>query len=151
MIFKTHLAFGLLIGLFVSKILNISDSFLFVIIVTFSSILPDIDTPFSKIGSKIPFLSWLLNLLFGHRGLLHTIYFPLLIYFILEVFEKHLWAGAFFLGYMSHLIIDMLNTKGVYFFYPLNKTRINGFIKSGGILEWVLFVLILIGIGFLLF
>jgi len=33
----------------------------------------------------------------------------------------------------------------------LNRTRINGFIKVGGFLEWVVFIAILVGIGFLLF
>jgi|TARA_Y100000310_G_C20679445_1_gene815038 inner membrane protein len=149
--FKTHLAFGLLIALFVSEFLGLEEKLLFISVCVVSSILPDIDTPFSKIGRKFPPISWLFNILFGHRGLMHTIYFPLLIYFIFRAFGQHLFAGAFFLGYMSHLIIDMLNIKGIYFFFPLNRTRLNGFIKSGGVLEWVLFVLILVGIFWFLF
>ena len=149
--FKTHLVFGFLVGLFITNYFGIEEKVLFISICVGSAILADLDHPFSKIGSKIRPLSWLLNLLFGHRGFMHTIWFPFLIYFLLMVFDQKLWAGAFFIGYMSHLVMDMLTTRGVYFFFPLNKTKINGFIKTSGVLEWVLFVLILVGIGFLLF
>ena len=145
MMFRTHLVFGIFAGLLVSKIFSISEFGLFMAICIVSSILPDLDTPFSKTGRKIPVLSWLLNFLFGHRGLMHTVFFPLLVYFILMLFGKNLWAGAFFVGYMSHLFIDMLNTKGVYFFFPIVRIRINGFIKIGGVLEKLLFVAILVG------
>jgi inner membrane protein len=148
MMFKTHLAFGLLVGLFVSEYFDISQKVLFVTICTLAAILPDLDIPMSKIGGLLKPLSWLLNLLFGHRGLLHSIWFPLLIYFIFRAFDKELWAGAFFLGYMSHLVMDMLTIKGVYFFYPLNRVRVNGFVKTGGILEWIVFVLIVVGVVF---
>ena len=151
MMFKTHLVFGLLVGLFMIEYFNISEKVLFVSICVFSAVLADLDHPFSKLGNKVKPLSWLLNLLFGHRGFMHTVWFPFFIYFLFMVFDKTLWAGAFFLGYMSHLIMDMLSTRGVYFFFPLNRTRINGFIKVGGSLEWVVFIAILVGIGFLLF
>ena len=146
MMFKTHLVFGLFIGLLAIQFLEISEKWLFLGIVVVSSILADIDSPFSKIGRKVRPLSWLFSFLFGHRSFIHTIWFPLIIYAILSAFEKHLWAGAFFLGYMSHLVLDMLNVKGINFFWPLRKARINGFITSGGMIEWVLFIVIIIGI-----
>jgi len=143
---KTHFAFGLLVGLFFSSIFGIEDRLLFVSVCVLASLLPDIDLPMSKIGSKVRPISWLLNLLFGHRGLVHSIFIPLIIWGILSYYGWNLIAAAFFLGYMSHLIIDMLNTKGICFFYPLSKVRVNGFVKAGGILEWFLFVFIAIGI-----
>ena len=149
--FKTHLAFGVLVALLAVKFLIDAKKELFFVIVVLSAIMPDIDAPFSKISQKIKPLSWMLSLFVGHRGVLHTIYFPLLVYFLLRIFEQDVIAGAFFLGYISHLIIDMLTVNGVHFFYPINKVQIRGFIKSGGILEWILFVLILTAIGFLIF
>ncbi len=150
MMSKTHFAFGLLVGLFFSGIFGIEDKLLFVSVCVLASLLPDIDIPMSKVGSKVRPLSWLLNLLFGHRGLIHTIFIPLIIWGILSHYGWNLVAAAFFLGYMSHLIIDMLNTKGITFFYPLSKVRINGFVKAGGILEWLLFLAIVFGIIWIL-
>jgi inner membrane protein len=147
---KTHLAFGLLVGLFVSEFFGVENKLLFVSIVVFSSLLPDLDIPASKIGQKVRPLSWLLNIFFGHRGLMHTVYIPLLVWFIFISYGKAFIAGAFFLGYMSHLIIDMLNVKGIYFFYPLIRVRLNGFIKANGFLERLLFFAILVGIVLLL-
>ncbi len=148
MMFKTHLAFGLLVGLFIAEYFDITEKVLFVSICVGAAIIADLDHPFSKIGGIFKPLAWLLNLLFGHRGFMHTIWFPFIIYFILMAFDQNLWAGAFFLGYMSHLVMDMLSTRGLYFFFPLNNTRINGFVKVGGILEWIVFMAILVGIAF---
>jgi inner membrane protein len=150
MMSKTHFAFGLLVGLFFADILGIEDKLLFVSICVLASLLPDIDLPMSKVGSKVRPLSWLLNLFFGHRGLIHTIFIPFIIWWILSHYGWNLIAAAFFLGYMSHLIIDMLNTKGICFFYPLSKVRVNGFVKAGGLLEWVLFLAIIFGIVLIL-
>ena len=148
--FKTHLAFGILVGLAVTEFFDISDKWLFMAHVTGSAILADLDIPVSKIGGIFKPLSWLLNILFGHRGFMHTIFFPLIIYILLTLLDKHFWAGAFFLGYMSHLVADMMNLKGIYFFYPISHVKMNGFIRTGGILEYFLFILMIAGVIFLL-
>ncbi len=145
MMSKTHMAFGLLVGLFFSEFFGIENKLLFVSVCVLASLVPDLDLPMSTLGRKVRPLSWLLNILFGHRGLLHTIWFPLIIWVILMVYGHNLIAGAFFLGYVSHLIIDMLNIKGLYLFYPIIPVRLYGFVKTGGMLEWFLFLAMLVG------
>ena len=85
MMFKTHLLFGLLVGLFMTEYFGISQKILFISICVGAAILADLDHPFSKIGGIFKPLSWFLNLLFGHRGFMHTIWFPFFIYFIVKI------------------------------------------------------------------
>jgi len=47
-------------------------------------------------------------------------------------------------GYVSHLFLDCLTRGGVRLFWPL-KFKVKGFVKSGGIVEQVIFVLLLLG------
>jgi len=150
MMSKTHLAFGVLVGLFFATLLDVDNKFIFVSIAVIASLIPDLDMPASKLGQKVRPLSWFLNLLFGHRGLIHTIFFPLVIWGVLVHYNKHFIAAPFFLGYMSHLVIDMLTVQGIYFFYPISKVKVNGFVKTGGVLEWFIFVAILAGIVWIL-
>jgi|TARA_Y100000310_G_scaffold324156_1_gene385662 inner membrane protein len=147
--FKTHLAFGVLIGLIVLNIFTFENKILFSIFLIIGAILPDIDIMTSKVGSKFRPLSWFLGMLFGHRGLIHTIYVPILVFILLTLFGYSLLGYGFLIGYLSHLIIDALNIKGVSFFKPLIKLHIRGFIKSGGILEYLLLSIIVILIIFM--
>jgi len=57
---KTHLAFALLCGLFLFKFFKIP-VYLFFPLVLFGALLPDLDTPQSKIGKKVPLISKLAN------------------------------------------------------------------------------------------
>lgn len=103
------------------------------------SLLPDIDSPNSKI-SKSCFTakatSLLTNELFGHRGLFHTPFFVLLLmigqllwYNAAEQFAWQLAAmyigAGFIAGYISHLILDFNTPMGLMLFYPFNKKYIS--------------------------
>ena len=65
--FKTHLLFGMFLGLLVLPILNPNNSILFVMLVLIGSALPDIDHPNSKVGKWFKPIGWL----FEHRGFFH--------------------------------------------------------------------------------
>jgi membrane-bound metal-dependent hydrolase YbcI (DUF457 family) len=113
-------------------------SYWFFIVGLLFSILPDIDLYKSKLGKKIPVISIPLNLI-GHRGIMHSFTIP----FILSVLFFYIDINAamgIFIGYSSHLFLDMLNYKGLKPFWPL-PWKIKGFCKSGGIVDWVIFVL----------
>lgn len=143
--FKTHIAFGLLCGLFTIGFFN-ANPYLFFSIVIAGTLIPDMDHPNSKIGKKLGIFSKIFNFIFGHRGITHSLLFPLIITMIIFSLVGLEYAAPFAIGYLSHIVIDALTKKGVNFFYPLAKLRISGFIETGSIGEWVVFLLIIAGI-----
>lgn len=151
MLFKTHLAFSFLIGLILIELLEIPNAILFVIIVMFFASLPDIDESSSKVSKKLRPLSFIINIFFKHRGIIHSIYAPLVISIILVLMHQRVYALAVFVGYLSHLILDSLTVMGIQPFSPLIKKRIHGFIKAGSFLENILFMVILVAIACKLF
>ncbi len=144
MMFITHLAFGFLAALFSLKIFTVENKLIFILAVVLGAILLDIDYTASKVGSKVRPLSFFLELIFGHRGLMHTVYVPIAIFIVLSLFGYALVGFAFLVGLISHLVIDSLNIKGISFLRPFNKLHIRGFIKTGGILEYALLAVILV-------
>lgn len=136
MLFKTHLAFGFLIGLVTLKIFNPLNIILFLILVLIGSLLPDIDHPKSKVGKKIK----LIGFLFEHRGFFHSLLFLALIHIIVFMFFRdNPFILPLVIGYTSHLFIDCFNHKGIMPLHPFSRFRIRGFIKTGALLETILF------------
>lgn len=148
--FKSHLALGFLIGLTVVYFFEIQYPALFVLLVTFLSGIPDIDTENSKYGRKIYPVSLIIRMLFGHRGFMHSLFPPVILYFVFSYFDLQYIGLAVLVGYVAHLIGDALTWEGIAFFYPFSKFRITGFMRTGGFVEGLVFVVILLGnIGFL--
>jgi len=141
MLFRTHLAFGLLIGLLFVEFFSLN--YLWLILVLFFSVVVDIDEVNSKIGKKFKFFSFFIKLIFKHRGLVHSLFIPLVIFVVLWFFGYNLIGLVVLVGYSSHLFLDMLNVSGIRLFYPLDF-KIKGFVKTGSILENILFFIILI-------
>jgi len=139
MLFKTHVMFSLSVYLFLSFYISMPLSVL--IFVLLATMFVDVDIKNSKVGQGwyLRPLQWLTK----HRGVLHSLVVGLLL--SLFVGGVSLWAGfGFFVGYMSHLFLDCFTLSGVRLFWPL-KFKVKGFVKSGGIVEQVLFVLLLLG------
>ncbi len=141
---KTHLAFALLISVLFIKLadtiydLAMMDKIVLLSLILFFSLFPDIDHPGSKLGRKVKPLSFLLNILAGHRGLMHGLIVPFFLFFIISFFGYRLYAIAVLIGGISHLVLDSLTKSGVRWFFPL-KFRIKGPFVSGGIADSVLF------------
>ncbi|MBL7054760.1 metal-dependent hydrolase [Candidatus Woesearchaeota archaeon] len=144
MMFKTHLVFSLFIGLVLIKILNIENQILFLILLLFFSIFPDIDEKKSKISRKIRFLSFPINLIFRHRGFFHTIYIPLTLFLLLYIISEKILGIAVLTGYVSHLFLDSLTKSGVRIFKPFFKLRFYGFFKVGKFFDYFLSLLFLV-------
>ena len=145
MMFKTHLALGLLIGLLFIKFFPQPHPILFVILVVLFSSLPDLDTEKSKLGRKIYPLSLIIRWLFGHRGFVHSMFAALFFYFILAYFNLQTIGDGLLIGYLAHLIGDASTKEGVAFLYPFSKFRVQGFMSTGGVIEsFILVCLILI-------
>lgn len=138
--YKTHLAFAFLLVLLAIPIINPSNQILFLGIALISAMLPDIDHPDSKVGKYFKPISFLLE----HRGFFHSV-FPLLIGALFLIsYTKMIYVIPFLIGYTSHLIGDLVTKQGIMPFHPFSKKRINGFFRTGTVLESLLFVLLMI-------
>lgn len=87
------------------------------------AVLPDIDHPQSWLGRRIPFISWPLSSVFGHRTITHGVLGAI----IVGVIALYAWGGkagaAIYIGYVSHLAADFLTAGGVPLYYPLSKAK----------------------------
>lgn len=149
--YKTHSGGGLFLGmllilpLFKHYILNLNltdfmISFIMLIMTLYiGSLLPDIDHPNSHIGKFFPGItSFFRHNNIIHRELTHSLYATLLILlfflcinlllkvFFLSLYSSmylYIFAGQFgiLIGYLSHILLDMINPSGVCLLYPLKK------------------------------
>lgn len=142
MMAPTHVVAGLtLTGYFIGA----SPSIL--VASTFFALLPDIDTPESFMGHKIPILPTIINLLVGHRTLTHSLAFLAAGYFLLGSISKVV-ALAWLFGVGSHILADILTPQGVQLFWPYPlQIKINA-IQTGGMTEAIfLFTLLFLNFG----
>ena len=103
MMYKTHAAFGFLIGLLTMGYFNVN-KYVFLGTVVFGSLFVDIDENESYIGRRIKPLSSAIEFLFKHRGIFHSIFMALLIFLGFWQFGYIQYGYGFFVGYLSHLI-----------------------------------------------
>ena len=146
MMFRTHLIFAFMVAILILPFINTKERIVFIMLICFFGIFPDIDTHNSKIANKIWPLNYLLNFLFGHRGLFHTL-FPVLFAGTLVYFITDKWTYVFavFIGYTSHIFLDALTKKGIALVYPFSKFKIKGIVKTGGFMETCIFILLSLG------
>lgn len=138
---KTHLAAGVLAGAIVANSLGL-DVLNTAGVITISgtvALLPDIDTPTSKVGLKVKPVSTLIKHIFGHRKLFHA---PLVYLLIAAALYHELplkLSLSILAGIGSHLLLDSITRQGIPWFYPFVKKSI-GFspVKSGGVIDWLL-------------
>ncbi|MGM0368908.1 MAG: metal-dependent hydrolase [Bacillota bacterium] len=141
--YHTHSIFGLFFTLITVKILsdfNIVDmSYLlngslingtlikFYLAAMIGSLLPDLDHAQSKAGKFFWFISKPLKLIgIKHRGLTHSLIGVVLFGLLSKQLVVHnwielvLWHGLM-IGYVSHLIADMMNVQGLPLLFPIKK------------------------------
>ena len=147
MMFKTHLLFALLISLLIFNYFDLNP-ILFIFILIISAVVPDIDHSKSWIGRKFKPLSLIVNFIFGHRKLIHSLFFVILMSFLIKISFNN-YHLPFFVGYLSHLFLDSLTKQGIMLFYPF-KFRVNGFLRTNGITEKI-FLIVLALINAVLF
>lgn len=140
MMFKTHVAFSLFLVLLYLSFYKLS--LMFFVYYFIGVIIPDIDNPVSKIGRRFKITSKVIRFLFGHRGIFHSLLFLIVLFLILRIFNSFI-AVCISIGYLTHLIADALTLEGVNFLYPL-QLRIKGFVRTGGAVEYALFIFLLV-------
>ena len=84
-----------------------------------ASLAPDIDNPSAPIGFMFRPLSKMINRKYGHRTITHTVFALLLS--TLVCYACHFYTLIWFLGYLIHLVLDMVTLQGVPLFYPFYK------------------------------
>jgi inner membrane protein len=111
-----------------------------------AALLPDVDHPGSTIGRRLRPLAVLLEEIWGHRSLTHTLWFALpaglalgLLALWLGLPAGCLLAGA--AGGLSHLALDALTRSGVEPFAPWGP-RLRGPILTGGALDVLVGILL---------
>ncbi len=142
MLWYTHLAFGFLTGLIFLPFVNSGNIYIFFAFVLLGALIPDIDTPNSKIGSKFGIFSKAIKAVFGHRGIVHTVWGMLVLCGLFWYFVNRTYGTALFIGFFSHLLIDGLTKKGINFLHPISKMRIAGFIETGTMGEAIVLIII---------
>ena len=174
MLGKTHVAFSLGLGSLgvwsFSALGNILPSgqelVMFYSALAFGSLFLDIDEPNSTLGKNTIGISNLIKILFGHRGLTHSLIFLIVMGCLLrsglyvESFIKHetleILIFGFLLGCSFHLIGDMLTLSGVPLLFPFSTKRFHlspAFLrfKTGGIWDYALGLLGLVCFGWIHF
>jgi len=119
------------------------------------SLLPDIDHPHSLISQQIPLIGRFISSITRHRGFFHSI-LGVLTWFALMTTARSFIAGrpqyqvldntdmliscfsnGLLVGYVLHIVADMMTVSGVKLFYPMNNNIRFGIVKTGGIRELV--------------
>lgn len=118
-----------------------------IVFVLLGSLFPDIDHRNSKIGKKVKPLSILFNKFLGHRGIFHSWFLYNILYIAIfatysmfapaEYHYIYFFANTgFYIGCLSHLILDTFNKTGVPWLFPLSTKKISLLsIKTGEISE----------------
>ncbi|QJC31904.1 metal-dependent hydrolase [Enterobacteriaceae endosymbiont of Donacia versicolorea] len=131
MTIKGHIIFTIASSILVqhfifSKIMYHDDWWRIIPISIITCLLPDIDNPKSIIGSKIKIFSYIINKIFGHRGFTHSllsvISFGFIIFSINLHFNHMIYVKfGLIIGYLSHIIADILTPLGVPLLWPYKK------------------------------
>jgi len=151
MLGRTHLAFGFLTALIMKNIVPTGNIFIFFSMVLLGSLLPDIDSPKSKIVNKFPWLLKPVSAVTKHRGVFHSLILAIPISALVFYFISKPYGIALFIGYFSHLLIDGLTQEGVNFLHPFSKLHLSGFIETGKLVEHIILIGIVVAILLKLF
>lgn len=137
MTYRTHVIGGIALATLMSSVVEPqmgSEVILYYGMAVVGSILPDIDHPKSWLSQKIPVLHYPFRV-FGHRGATHSLLAVAMILIIMgAIFGGSGITMGIVIGYMSHILLDTLNPRGVPLLYPLTKEKYKiGRIHTG---EW---------------
>lgn len=145
MLFKTHVAFGLFIYFVLFSYLD--SWFVFLIGLLIGVVIVDLDCSNSRFGRILFFRPF--QFFIKHRGMFHSLFFGFVLMIIFGIFSTW-FAFGFIVGFLSHLFLDFLTYRGIMIFWPFFKKRFGMGLRSGGVLEDIIFVCFLL-IDFLLF
>ena len=115
---------------------------MFFVLVLLGSILPDIDERNSTINRWSGILGKIVSFFFRHRGMFHSLLFAAVVFWVMKTYAGLYYAVGLALGYVAHLVGDAITLMGVQIFYPFSSFRLRGPMKTGGWLEWIIFMVL---------
>jgi|GEM_PF-885846 len=145
---KVHTTAGICTGiifsiiLFKKNILHFDTIILFILLsgAAIGSIIPDIDNRRSHIGQRAKKISKAINKYGGHRGITHSILGLIIAYLLLSIVGNYtklinfiyykVFSLGVLIGYISHLIFDIITVGGIPLFYPIKKRFRFFYLKS---------------------
>jgi membrane-bound metal-dependent hydrolase YbcI (DUF457 family) len=140
MLRRTHLVFSIFVFLILFSYLDFLNRWIFFIFLLIGTLIVDIDSRKSKLGKRwyLRPIQWFVS----HRGAFHTLLFGLFLG-ILVYFFNHDAGFGFFVGYFLHLFLDLFNVSGLRMFRPVSRRKISFGIRTGGMVEDIIFVVLL--------
>lgn len=132
----THAVAGVFVGVILGHVYGLNTPL--VLFAVLGALLPDIDHPASKLGRYFKSLRWFAK----HRGFFHSLFAAVLFTILIHLANESigypaLYAVAFLLGFLSHLVLDAWTKEGIQPFFPVT-IRIKGKRKVGSPMEWLL-------------
>lgn len=116
---KTHILGGAAFGLAFAAYTH-TDPILVTAAATLGGVIPDICHTGSKIGKKLPVLSFVISKVFGHRTFTHSIGFLIGAAWLMSELPVHpSIAMGIIVGMFSHMILDACTKNGIQFLWPL--------------------------------
>ena len=139
---RTHLAIAILLALVVAPFITVPNIWMFVVLVAFGALLPDVDHESSTVNKICP-VTRILPLFFKHRGFFHSIFPPIIMLSVFWFFHQEFIGLALTFGYLTHLLSDSLTHMGVNWLYPVSIWRMQGPFETGKLMESILFFTVL--------
>jgi inner membrane protein len=133
MLAPTHSVFGMFMTLIILAVFGVQMSlhWSILLVAVLGALMPDIDIPKSFIGKIFWFISIPLERKFGHRTITHSLLgwaIATIIFSVIMLASSFLipsshqlvirWIASFAISYLSHIILDMINPRGVPLFWP---------------------------------
>lgn len=141
----THIAFGVLLAAAAQSKYGQA------LACALGALLPDLDHPRSSIGRVLFFVSQPLNLIAGHRGIVHS-FIVWLVPLVFGIFTHQPLVQWLAIGALSHCLIDCYSVSGVQALKPFTDRSVVIFkkdwrIKTGSVQEILLFLLLFAGVS----
>ncbi|PIN76695.1 hypothetical protein COV17_01375 [Candidatus Woesearchaeota archaeon CG10_big_fil_rev_8_21_14_0_10_36_11] len=144
MLFPTHVLFGVVTYFVTRHVFPGGNEIIFFLLVLLGSVIPDIDTKWSKVNQWAGFVGKIISFFSTHRGLFHSVILYAIIFWFMYTFFSVYYAFALFSGYIAHLIGDVITPMGVAPFYPFSKRKVRGPIKVGGLIENIIIIVMIL-------
>ena len=124
MMARSHVVVGLAAWIAAAPVLHLSPvDPVYLGLAVAGSLLPDIDHPQSWVGRRSKPISNVIAAVLGHRGITHSaVAVVILIAVLAHAGNRRGGVSALAIGYLSHLVADMLTPRGLRLAWPLRRT-----------------------------
>lgn len=145
---KTHLAGGIAACAMIQHLTDVhsAEAATFMAAGAVGALIPDICHAGSKIGRRFPLLARVVQFLFGHRTVTHSLWFLLVAYALLSAYggDYPTIRDGLLIGMISHLILDAATVSGIQLLWPLDqKVRLPFYTRTGSLVEYAILILLI--------